>query len=77
MQYNDHIDDQMLGAFVDGELDTAGRGQVLDAMENDQIIRERVYKLRRAKDLMKLGFDNMRAPGETPSKTNHPAYLPR
>lgn len=57
----DHIDEHILGAFVDGELDIAGRELVLEAMHNDNATREQVYRLRRAKDLMKLGFEGARA----------------
>lgn len=52
----------MLGAFVDGHLDTVHCETVIKAMEEDPGIRERVYELRRAKDLMKLGFGQASAP---------------
>ncbi len=65
MRNFESIDEQMLGSFVDGQLDEANRGLVLEAMENDPAVRERVYRLRRAKDLMKLGFGDARAPTQT------------
>lgn len=65
MRNAENFDEQTLGAFVDGQLDEATCGLVLDAMENDPAVRERVYRLRRAKDLMKLGFGDARAPTQT------------
>jgi intracellular sulfur oxidation DsrE/DsrF family protein len=65
MRNAEYIDEQTLGTFVDGQLDEANRGLVLEAMENDPAVRERVYRLRRAKDLMKLGFGDARAPTQT------------
>lgn len=50
------LDDQTLAAFVDGELDAPTSQAVIQAMERDADVRHRVYRLRRTKDLMKLGF---------------------
>jgi intracellular sulfur oxidation DsrE/DsrF family protein len=62
----DYIDHQLLGAFVDDEIDADNREAVIKAMEIDPEVRERVYRLRRAKDLMKLGFGDASArPGDT------------
>ncbi|WP_455235423.1 hypothetical protein [Thiogranum longum] len=62
MRPSTDIDDQMLGAFVDGQLDSANCALIIKAVENDPEVRERLYQLRRAKDLMKLGFDNAQPP---------------
>ncbi|MCK4951793.1 MAG: hypothetical protein KAS48_08240 [Gammaproteobacteria bacterium] len=62
MQKFETIDENMLGMFVDGQLDDINSEFVLKAMENDPAIRESVYQLRRAKDLMKLGFKQAKAP---------------
>lgn len=69
MQETERIDNQMLGSFVDGELDAAGSQLVIQAMETDPEVRERVYRLRRARDLMKLGFNH----AQPPSKDTHEA----
>ena len=58
----DNIDGQMLGAFVDGLLDDEHSALVMKAMEDDPEIKDQVYQLRRAKDLMKLGFGSATAP---------------
>ena len=53
---DDFFDDQALGSFVDGLLDAAHTEMIIKAMEDDPQIRDRVYQLRRAKVLMKLGY---------------------
>ena len=60
----ENLDDLTLGAFVDGHLDAEHSETVIRAMENDSDIREQVYKLRRTKDLMKLGFGTATAPSD-------------
>ena len=68
MEKFDNIDGQMLGAFVDGLLDDEHAALVIKAMEDDPETRDQVYQLRRAKDLMKLGFGNATAPsGKQPA----------
>jgi len=59
----EHIDDLMVNAFVDGQLDAVHCESVNAAMEADTETRERVYLVRRAKDLIKVGFES----AETPS----------
>ncbi len=70
MKMIDKIDNQMLGAFVDGHLDPAHCDAVIKAMADDPEVRERVYELRRAKDLMKLGFGDASAPSGKDYKTS-------
>jgi len=70
MEKFDNLDGQMLGAFVDGLLDAEHTALVVTAMEDDPEIRNQVYQLRRAKDLIKLGFADVQAPpAETPQKS--------
>jgi len=70
MPRTDNIDDLMLAAFVDGQLDPANCECVLAAVENDPDTRERLYQLRRAKDLMKMSFEHVEAP-------SHPRSAPK
>jgi anti-sigma factor RsiW len=56
------FDDQVLGSFVDGLLDAASSEKIIKAMEDDPAIRESIYQLRRAKDLMRLGFGDASPP---------------
>jgi intracellular sulfur oxidation DsrE/DsrF family protein len=53
-----NIDELMLAAFVDGQLDTEHSQAIIEAMDNDLDIRDRVYNIRKAKDLIKLGFED-------------------
>jgi uncharacterized protein len=62
MSRNDNIDDTLLQAFVDGELDAVGCESVVRAMDRSPQVRDYVYRLRRSKDLMKLGFKDAHAP---------------
>jgi len=50
------FDDQTLGAFVDGQLDAETSESIINSMDKNQDTRDRVYQLRRVKDLMKIGF---------------------
>ena len=68
MEELENIDGQMLGAFVDGLLDAEHTALVIKKMEDDPETRDQVYQLRRAKDLMKLGFGNATPPsGKLPA----------
>ena len=67
MAQSDYIDDLMLAAFVDGQLDQGNCESVLAAVENDSDTRDRLYQLRRAKDLMKIGFEHVEAPAHARS----------
>lgn len=58
----DKIDDIILASFVDGQLDAAQRKVIIEAMDNDLDLRERVYRLRKIKDLVKLGFEDANPP---------------
>ncbi|RDH82521.1 MAG: hypothetical protein DIZ80_09550 [endosymbiont of Galathealinum brachiosum] len=56
MKQNEYIDDHILAAFVDGELDAETCESIVNTMDHDIEVRDRIYNLRRAKDLMKLGY---------------------
>ena len=58
----DYIDDLVVNAFVDGQLDPVNCENVIAAMESDPETRERVYQMRRAKDLIKVGFESAQTP---------------
>ena len=62
MSESNYIDDMMLAAFVDGQLDPVNCECVLAAVETDSDTRERLYQLRRAKDLMKMSFAHVEPP---------------
>lgn len=62
------FDEQMLGAFVDGELDAVNRDAVIQAMETDSGLRNKVYQLRRTRDLMQIGFGDGVQPSSRPAR---------
>ena len=64
MKETDKVDEVTLTAFVDNQLDAANREAVIKAMDEDESVRQHVYELRKAKDLIKLSFSEA-----TPSKT--------
>jgi len=76
MKPTENIDDLMINAFVDGQLDTDNAETVLAAMEDDPQIRENVYLARRAKDLVKVGFERAAAPLPAAPLKKH-SRLPR
>jgi len=65
MRQTEFVDDLMVNAFVDGQLDAGTCETVIDAMERDPETRERVYLMRRAKDLIRVGFSQSEAPHPT------------
>ena len=56
MKQNEYIDDHILAAFVDGELDAETCESIVNIMDHDFEVRDRIYNLRRTKDLMKLAY---------------------
>jgi hypothetical protein len=73
----DDFDDQILGAFIDGELNAGNRATIIHAMDSDAGLRNRVYRLRRARDLVQLGFgDAVPASGLPPRRQDHRRVLP-
>lgn len=75
MKDTDYFDDHILGAFVDGEVDAGNREAIIQAMESDPDLRERVYCLRRSRDLMKLGFGDA-TPRSSRTKQQHRRWFP-
>jgi intracellular sulfur oxidation DsrE/DsrF family protein len=56
MKIIEDLNDQVLGSFVDGQLDAEISELIINEMDNNADVRERVYKLRRTKDLLRLAF---------------------
>ena len=69
--------EQLLHAFVDGELDQAAKSRVLAMMQDDHSIRERVSELRNAKEWIKVSFEGEYAPTRTlPGERQRPWDMP-
>ena len=74
MKDTNNFDDHLLGAFIDGEVDSGNLAAIIQAMETDTELRERIYRLRRSRDLMQLGFGDATAPSG--QKKQHRRWLP-
>ncbi len=62
MQSQMQLDDLTLNAYVDGQLVAEQEREILAAMEHDAGVRERICRLRRAKDWMRTGFADAMPP---------------
>ena len=68
------IDEVMLAAFVDDQLDATNREAIITAMDTDADLRDRVYELRKVKDLMKLSFGDVMPPETNPEDFVNPFF---
>lgn len=62
MKEPNKIDEVMLAAFVDNQLDAVNCEAIIKAMDEDGNLRDQVYNLRKAKDLIKLSFGDVTPP---------------
>lgn len=62
MSAHGRFSDNHLHAFVDGQLQSDEREQILSAMEEDTELREQVCALHRTKEWVNLAFEDARAP---------------
>lgn len=74
MRKHDEIDEVLLAAFVDDQLDTTNREAIIKAMDTDESLRDRVYDLRKTKDLMKLSFGDVTPPEAKPENFINPLH---
>ena len=58
------------------KLDAEISESIINEMDNDSDIRDRVYKLRRAKDLVRLGFSQVHAPAHRLKKAKQSKWKP-
>ena len=65
-----------LNAFVDGELDAFDEGRVLDAMQRDAGIAQRVNELRLGKDLLRHAYPMDARTGKARGFRSHPGWRP-
>ncbi len=56
MSTTGQIDEIMISAFVDNQVDVETRAAIVKAMEENEELRDQVYQIRRAKDLVKLSY---------------------
>jgi hypothetical protein len=72
LKESNNIDEAMTGAFVDGQLDAANCEAIIEAMEEDNDLRDRVYDLRKIKELVKLSFGDISPPKTSPGSFTNP-----
>ena len=68
MSESNKIDEIMISAFVDNQIDADNRAAIIKAMDNDDELREQVYQIRKAKDLMKIAYGDSK-PSDNCGKT--------
>jgi len=54
---SDDISDETLNAFIDGELDAAGKNEVFEALGNDRELSQQACELRRLGELVRHAYD--------------------
>lgn len=58
----EHFSDEILNAYIDGELELEDNDRITAAMETDDILRRRVNDLRKISDLVREAFEDVRPP---------------
>lgn len=58
----DSISDELLNAYLDGQLDAAERGRVLAALRDEQGLADRACALRQVKELTRHGYSDVQPP---------------
>ncbi len=75
MSNSNQIDEIMISAFVDNQVDAETREAIINTMDEDEELRDQVYQIRRAKDLMKLAYSNSKPSELSDKKFTNPVYL--
>ncbi len=74
MNRNVRFSDELLNAFIDGELDSAERERILDALSRDAELSHRVCELQKVREMVQLAYDMV--PGIEHTAVSEPR-LPR
>jgi len=59
MNNRNHISDELLNAFVDGQLDAKEKEQIFAQIAKDPVLNKRVCELRSCRELVQLAFQNV------------------
>jgi len=70
MHDNKQYSDEHLNAFIDDQLDTAEKAEILNAMRHDAELSHRVCKLQKLHNLIQLSYQSVEVP-ERHKGTNH------
>ena len=68
MKRNEDFSDEVLNAFIDGELDHDERTQILSALRKDQHLTQRVCDLQKVRGLVQLAYSDETLPQAIHSK---------
>jgi intracellular sulfur oxidation DsrE/DsrF family protein len=69
------VSDEMLGAFVDGQVDRAEWAGIAQAVEGDAALREEVCRLRATKELVRHAYASPPAAGRPRGRRGNPGWL--
>ena len=67
-KHDQGISDEFLNAFVDDQLDGAEKSDTFDAIERDDVLKERVCELRGLKERMRHAYEHPPVPGRAAVK---------
>lgn len=67
MSMDDKYSDEKLNLFIDGELDSRDRAEIMEAIQNDGTLSDRASELMRLKDAVHLAYSNPPEPGSAQS----------
>lgn len=62
--------DEHLNAFIDDQLDTAEKAEILDAVRHDAELSQRVCKLQKIHNLIQLSYESVEVPERHKAKNN-------
>lgn len=78
MSDNKSFSDEMLNAYIDGELEADERAQVLQALRQDENLSRRVCQLQKVHNMVQLAYQDVELPEgynvTTTKKSNRTAY---
>lgn len=62
MHHNKKHSDEHLNAFIDNQLDTKEKAEILDAVRHDADLSQRVCKLQKIQNLIQLSYESIETP---------------
>jgi intracellular sulfur oxidation DsrE/DsrF family protein len=74
MSNTNQIDEIIISAFVDNQVDNETRVAIVKAMDEDSELRDQVYQMRKAKDLIKLSYASSKPSEFTDNKLTKPFH---
>ncbi len=70
MQDTTHYSDEHLNAFIDEQLDSDEKAEILDAVRHDAELSQRVCKLQKLQNLIQLSYQSVEVPERHKEKSN-------